>query len=313
MAARTPTLPIPLVEPIDHVLFAGRRVRIGAFRCGTDHPDFERAGAIDGYDFVFPRTAVWIQHAEGQPFVADAATVTLYNRGQAYRRLPLDARGDRADWFSVDQDMAVEAASLFETIPDARAERPWPARAVPCEPRLYLRQRLLVQGLRRGEVADDLLVEEAVSELLRAVLAAGRGGAPASRRWTGVPSQQRVVERTRALLAERFREPLGLVEIARAVGSSLFHLSGLFRGATGVTLHAWRHRLRLHAALEALAGPASGGDLTGLALDLGFSSHSHFSAAFRAAFGAPPSRIRRALAVGQVAVLAAALERRRGV
>jgi AraC-like DNA-binding protein len=34
-------------------------------------------------------------------------------------------------------------------------------------------------------------------------------------------------------------------------------------------------------------------DLTALALELGFSSHSHFTDAFRAEFGRAPSRIRR--------------------
>ena len=34
-------------------------------------------------------------------------------------------------------------------------------------------------------------------------------------------------------------------------------------------------------------------DLTALALDLGFSSHSHFTAAFRRAFGRPPAEFRR--------------------
>ena len=35
-------------------------------------------------------------------------------------------------------------------------------------------------------------------------------------------------------------------------------------------------------------------DLTDLGLDLGFSSHSHFSAAFRAAYGRTPSAFRQA-------------------
>jgi len=35
------------------------------------------------------------------------------------------------------------------------------------------------------------------------------------------------------------------------------------------------------------------GDLTGLALELGFSSHSHLTDAFRHAFGVPPSEYRK--------------------
>jgi len=45
------------------------------------------------------------------------------------------------------------------------------------------------------------------------------------------------------------------------------------------------------------AGTAAGGeeDLTSLALDLGFSSHSHLTDAFRKEFGNPPSAMRKAM------------------
>jgi len=36
-----------------------------------------------------------------------------------------------------------------------------------------------------------------------------------------------------------------------------------------------------------------GAELAPLALDLGFASHSHFTAAFRAAYGVVPSALRR--------------------
>jgi AraC-like DNA-binding protein len=49
-------------------------------------------------------------------------------------------------------------------------------------------------------------------------------------------------------------------------------------------------RLRLHASLERVAEPGS--DLTAVALDLGFASHSHFTAAFRRSFGLTPSALR---------------------
>jgi AraC-like DNA-binding protein len=49
-------------------------------------------------------------------------------------------------------------------------------------------------------------------------------------------------------------------------------------------------RLRLARALDLLARHD---DLTTLSLDLGFSSHSHFSAAFRQAYGRSPSEFRQ--------------------
>ena len=64
----------------------------------------------------------------------------------------------------------------------------------------------------------------------------------------------------------------------------------LFRRHAGLPLHRYRRRLRLREALRRLADGER--DLTGLALDLGFSEHSHFTNAFRAEFSVPPSGFR---------------------
>ena len=55
-------------------------------------------------------------------------------------------------------------------------------------------------------------------------------------------------------------------------------------------VHAYRAKLRLRASLELLEAGAV--DLSALAGDLGYSSHSHFSAAFRREFGVTPSAFR---------------------
>ncbi len=119
------------------------------------------------------------------------------------------------------------------------------------------------------------------------------GRAP-RRRARAFESARDLAERARGELAAHFAEALPLGELARRLGSSPFHLARSFRRVTGTTLHAHQIQLRLRAAVERLARP--GIDLTGLALDLGFSSHSHFTAAFRRAFGAPPAALRGRLA-----------------
>jgi AraC-like DNA-binding protein len=65
----------------------------------------------------------------------------------------------------------------------------------------------------------------------------------------------------------------------------------LFRDETGVTIHRYLNRLRLREAL----GPIADGsvDLGDLAFTLGFSSHSHFTAAFRKEFGLSPRRVKQ--------------------
>jgi AraC-like DNA-binding protein len=55
-------------------------------------------------------------------------------------------------------------------------------------------------------------------------------------------------------------------------------------------LTCYRHELRLRLALDRLRDPNV--DLTDLSLDLGYSSHSHFTARFRRHFGIVPSQVR---------------------
>ena len=98
------------------------------------------------------------------------------------------------------------------------------------------------------------------------------------------------------LLGRRFTEPMTLAEIAAAIGTSPFHLCRSFRRATGTTLHEYRNQLRLRSALDRLE---AADDLSQLALELGYSSHSHFTAAFRRSFGFTPSMARTVIAPGK--------------
>ena len=59
-----------------------------------------------------------------------------------------------------------------------------------------------------------------------------------------------------------------------------------------IPLYRYQLRLRLARALHLLGHYD---DLTALGLDLGFSSHSHFSATFRKAYGRTPAEFQRAV------------------
>jgi AraC-like DNA-binding protein len=282
--------------PLDRVVFRTAAVTIAAFRCPTSHPLFSDSGPIQNDVFVFPRQHVELCHEGGQPFVADANVVTLYNRGQRYRRRALAPQGDECDWFAVDRALLLDIVRTFDPRIDDRPDAPFRYSHAPCQAETYRAQRELFERSSRGEASDPLFVEEAVASLLADVLTTTyrHWDAPASPR----QSERRprdCVACTRLLLSERLTEPLKLREIAREVGSSVFHLCRAFRAATGFTLHGYRNHLRLRHALERVA---DGEDLTRLALDLGFSSHSHFSAAFRGLFGVTPSAMRARLAAG---------------
>lgn len=149
--------------------------------------------------------------------------------------------------------------------------------------------RLLAHRLAGGKaVGDPLQRDEATIALISAALAA-----PVSPPTT----RPRLVERTKELLHARSAERMLLAEIADEVGVSPVYLTQEFKRAEGIPLYRYQTQLRLNRALIEL--PRSE-DITELALELGFYSHSHFSAAFRQAFGVTPSAYRTEAARGSV-------------
>jgi hypothetical protein len=83
---------------ISQVVFESGLIRIGAFRCRLDHPLLHEAGQpTNRCFFVFPRTAVEIQHEHEAPFIANPNVVTFYNPGQSYRRNAISREGDLID------------------------------------------------------------------------------------------------------------------------------------------------------------------------------------------------------------------------
>lgn len=270
------------LSSFDRILFRTPSVAVGAFRCPRSHPLFRDTGPIENDVFVFPRTRVAIAHAGGRRFTADPGVVTLYNRGQLYLRTAVD-EADRSDWFAVDRALALELVRD----PDSDG-RPFRRTHAASTSATYLRQRRLFERLRSGAPTEALAVEEEVVLLLADVLqGAGAAGVDAD--------TAEVAEQARAELGSRYAEDLSLAALARAVGVSRSRLCRAFRRATGTTLHAYRDALRLRRALEVLPGCS---DLTALALDLGYASHSHFGAGFRRAFGLTPSEARARLSSG---------------
>jgi AraC-like DNA-binding protein len=165
---------------------------------------------------------------------------------------------------------------------------------VPVSTHAHLRFCLAADAIARGR-SDGLALEEASLALL----------AGARHRDVPVPPRAAhrrhaaIVEDAKALVLRRLGERLCLDEIARGVGASPFHLARVFRRHTGFSLHGYRMRMRLLRSLDRIE--EAGGALTDLALDLGFSSHSHFNDAFRNAFGIPPGAIGRSARRGRAA------------
>lgn len=97
------------------------------------------------------------------------------------------------------------------------------------------------------------------------------------------------VRRAKAAIQDRVGGRSSLTEIASELGVTPVHLTQSFKQSEGIPLYRYQKLLRLRRALTRLPEQD---DITDLAFELGFSSHSHFTAAFRSEFGITPSQFR---------------------
>ena len=148
-------------------------------------------------------------------------------------------------------------------------------------PEIWLATQSFLAATGRGSA--PLQTDEWVINVLQ--LATGR---PAIR----LRACARTVDRAKAYLHAHAHERVSLHRIARAVGVSPVYLTQEFARSEGVPLYQYQLQLRLIDALRRLRDCD---DITDLALELGFSSHSHFSAAFKRTVGRSPSDIRESL------------------
>jgi AraC-like DNA-binding protein len=161
----------------------------------------------------------------------------------------------------------------------------------PCPASLFLAQRLLVE-FRARDATAAARAQQMFTDTLNAHPSVASDDLP-------IESARRrsLVDRAKALIAARVNTRLTLDDLCAELRCSPFHLCRTFRAVEGLTVTEYRHQLRLRAAVDRLlSAPVKG--LTSLALDLGYSSHSHFTLAFRQTFAVTPSQflaeIRRA-------------------
>jgi AraC-like DNA-binding protein len=97
---------------------------------------------------------------------------------------------------------------------------------------------------------------------------------------------QERVEKVLAVLRADLCEPPSVEELGRRVGCSHFYLSRIFSKETGMTIPQYLRQLRMEKAAELLRSGKF--NVTEAALEVGYSSLSHFSHAFHETFGCCP-------------------------
>jgi len=253
-------------------------VRHGSMNIPLLRPGSERVSPV--FRVCLPYQGLLLVHTADDVVIGDASQVLFASIGLAYR-LSEPVPGGYAE-LCITPNLSL-LADLVRSTPERVGQHPlFRRRSRRVDPRLQLlRARFLHRANNGG--ADPLVTDELVVALLRSALIAEQPACKAS------GTTRQLIGRTKEFVEAHFRDPISLVEVARAVGSSPAYLTDVFRRCEGLPLHKYVREARLARALVELP---HANDLTRLALDLGFSSHSHFAAAFRRAFACTPSEFR---------------------
>jgi AraC family transcriptional regulator len=263
--------------------YRGPNVAFGSFHC---QPGDVRWG-LDNHvgelpHIVFPVTPWQLAVGYHEPELVTRNHVVFLNAEEEFRRRDFGNDGDHNHFMTLHPQVAEDLLRDVSGAPVAR----FPRAVGRLSPRPFLTARLVRQRLAAG--ADPLEAEE---RLLHLAEAAVRGAFGASPRPPG--RAPRFVEDAKALLTARLAEHVTLPEIGAALNVSAYHLARTFRAHTGYSLHGYRLELRLRLAADLVANGAT--DLKEVATRVGFSSHSHLTAAFHKVFGVPPSAVRAPL------------------
>jgi AraC family transcriptional regulator len=233
-------------------------------------------------ELVFPYRGVYVRHLGQDQAVAEANQVLFFNATEGYRVSHPVPGGDAS------QSLAISEALLRELAPRAFLRDGEALAFRQQRLRIDARAQVLVALLRhslRQNIAEPLEAESLALTLVQRTLG------PRTTHAAGASvGRQRLVDRVKLVLASDLARRWTLAEIAAEVRGSPVYLTQLFQQVEGLPLYRYQLRLRLARALDLLA---QYDDLTALGLDLGFSSHSHFSAAFREAYGRSPSDFRQ--------------------
>jgi AraC family transcriptional regulator len=231
---------------------------------------------------VFPYRGVYTRHLGRDQAVAEANQVLFFNATEGYRVSHPVPGGDAC------LSLVISEALLRELAPKALlrdgAGLAFRRQRLRIDPRTQVLVALLRHSLHQG-IAQPLEAESLALTLVQRAL--GPRTTHAAGASTG---RQLLADRVKLVLASDPGRRWTLADIAAEVGGSPVYLTQVFQQVEGLPLYRYQLRLRLARALSLLA---QYDDLTALSLDLGFSSHSHFSAAFRETYGRYPSEFRQ--------------------
>jgi len=257
-------------------------VAVRNVRCGGACRHRSAEECASATHLVFPYRGVYMRHVGSDQAVADANHVLFFNAGEGYQVSHPLAGGDAC------LDLELSESVLHELVPNAllndRGRLGFRRQHQRIDPRAQALVALLRHTLENGTI------EPLEAESLSLTLVCRSLGPRTSHETGATHARRRLADRVKVLLAGDLSRRWKLAEIAAEIGGSPVYLTQVFQQVEGIPLYRYHLRLRLARALDLIARYE---DLSALAAELGFSSHSHFTAAFRQAYGRSPTDFRQ--------------------
>ncbi len=149
--------------------------------------------------------------------------------------------------------------------------------------------RTLLYWRLKHQLAEPIEIEETSLSLISSAFMRAQRNKKLSKSKSSRKSH--TVEAARIALIQSPEQKWTLSDLSKKVDCSPYHLTRIFREEVGTPLHQYQLRMRIAKSLNALLDTKD--DVTNIALDSGFSSHSHFTSAFRQTVGISPTDFRR--------------------
>jgi AraC family transcriptional regulator len=273
-------------------MFESETLQIGLFEA---HPTSDACGDVERQSMnavALPLSGVFSKHdAPGRHVIGTPSHAVFFAADTPYRIGFPGGIGDRAITLRFGEELAPEqfARGDGETL---TSQGLLPAKAM-------MLRNLLWARLERAE-ADEFEAEALGLDLLNMSLKSVRTGNPAVRS-SAQARRRRALERVKEAVAMAPSRKWNVAKLAQVANLSPFHLCHVFRDTVGTSIYDYVLHERLAHTLDAVLD--CGDDLTAIALDAGFASHSHFTARFRSFFGCTPIALRRTATAAHIGEL----------
>jgi len=274
-------LPVMPEFEVSHLLDTDT-VALRNIRCGGACRHRSAEECVSATHLVFPYRGVYVRHVGSDQAVADANHVLFFNAGEGYQVSHPVTGGDASLSLGLSESVLSELAprSLLNEGGQLGFRRQYQR----IDPRAQALVALLRHSLANGTL-EPLEAEGLLLTLVCRSLGPRTSHAPGA-----THARRRLADRVKVLLAGDLSRRWTLADIAAEIRGSPVYLTQVFQQVEGIPLYRYHLRLRLARALDLIA---QYDDLSALAAELGFSSHSHFAAAFRQAYGRSPTTFKQ--------------------